>query len=361
MDKASVNIRMITNNSLDTAKEVAVKSNLLNDKQLSGNREYKKRQYALHAADFNQKVGGLKQDEKGGLALVNQEYFDQAFETVQVIARADPNDKVTVTAGLKKNGRTIAVVGDSNYDVKAFKVSQVSFCMNSGTTLAKENASIILLNDDFKGCLNAVMWGRNIYANCKRFIEFQVIGSWSLMLTIFIGYFVLYEAALNNLQLLYINLIIDTFAALAYSTQFPQRSAFSEPPISKTQSILSPVVWRQIIGLTLWQVGVMCFIIFYGKQAFSLEYGETDLVTDTNQDDLIKNRHLTMIFNTFIFLQWFNFLNCRVVGPRQFNLFAEIGASATNLVLVVILVVVFTVQYWTCCMVTYPFDTTLLN
>jgi len=109
----------------------------------------------------------------------------------------------------------------------------------------------------------------------------------------------------------------------------------------------------------------MFFVLVYGKDMFDVHYNESDSVLDSQDtitEDLLKKRHLTTIFNTFVFLQWFNFLNCRVVGPREFNIFKGFGSSSSNFVLLAILIVIFGVQYLTCRYgVAYPFDTVKLS
>ena len=173
------------------------------------------------------------------------------------------------------------------------------------------------------------MWGRNIYSNMKRFLQFQITATFSMLITVLLGYLYLTESPLSAVQLLWINLIIDLLAALALATKLPYPSVIHEPATTDESNILNKVIWRQIYGITLWNVAVMSIFIFSGKWMFGLEYVASDQTTETFNGELTfgaeqKKLHLTLIFNVFVFLQFFNEINCRVVGARDFNVFSYI-------------------------------------
>lgn len=118
-------------------------------------------------------------------------------------------------------GKKVAVVGDGLNDVESFKIADVSFAMGSSSSVARHNASMVLVNDDFESCIWSVIWGRNIYCNIKRFLQFQVTANFSVLVTVLIGYCYLTESPISAVQLLWINLIIDCLAALALATRLP--------------------------------------------------------------------------------------------------------------------------------------------
>jgi len=246
--------------------------------------------------------------------------------------------------------------------------------MGSGCSAAKEAASLVLTDDDFEAGLRAVMWGRNIYANVSRFLQFQVTVNISVIATVFFGIIILGTSPLSAVQLLWINLIMDTFAAIALATEPPIRSVIEGRkegggPVKEDAAVLSTSVWRQILGVAGWNFLVMlvlmlagCWIADLPSYAYSTPLltpaapsGMTDpcanveegaclaaaqaalkAVPTTDATDaqkalaaylqelvasLAKQRHFTYIFNTFVFLQIFNEINCRKVGVRDFNVF----------------------------------------
>jgi len=165
---------------------------------------------------------------------------------------------------------------------------------------------MVLLDDDFYDAINAVMYGRNIFTNIKRFLMFQVTANFSVIITIFISFIYLTESPISSTQLLWINLIIDTFAALALATMPPMNSVLREPANDANHSILEKCQWRQIYGVTVWNTIVMCIIIFGGKALFDLEYTNATQMTEhgdngkLTQGAIDKRTHFTIIFNVFV-------------------------------------------------------------
>lgn len=206
--------------------------------------------------------------------------FDQLIEDVKIVARATPNDKLLIIAGLANQDKTVGVIGDGNSDIKAFKAASVSLCMGSGTTMAQRQADIVLRDDDFYDSIRAIMFGRNIYSNIKRFLQFQVTCMFSLVLTMFIGYCYFTESPINSTQLLWINLVMDTFAAIALATMPPLETVLSEPVTSQDTQVMTKAVWRQIYGITLWNTIVMSIMIFAGKKMFNLTYETSTQTTE---------------------------------------------------------------------------------
>lgn len=144
--------------------------------------------------------------------------------------------------------------------------------MGSGKSVARNKASMVLLDNNFDSCVKAILRGRNIYANIKRFLQFQITCNFSILVVIFIGVIFLTESPFNAVMLIWINLVMDVLGALALATAAPLPSVIHEPAITDGTDILSKVVWRQIYGITIWNIVVMTIIIIFGRSIFNLDY-----------------------------------------------------------------------------------------
>jgi magnesium-transporting ATPase (P-type) len=235
-------------------------------------------------------------------------------------------------------GRKVAVIGEGITDLPAFESADVSFAMGSGCSLARNRASMVLINDDFQSCIRALLRGRNIYSNIKRFLQFQITVNFSILVCILIGLCYLTESPFNAVMLIWINLIMDVLAALALATAPPLARVISEKAITQDVPILQPEIWRQIYGVTIWNVIVITLVILFGASAFGLEYTNAD----QSNESVAKRQHFTIIFNTFVFLQFFNQINCRVVGPKDFNVFTNFF---NNWIFIFVLALIFFIQW----------------
>lgn len=196
--------------------------------------------------------------------------------------------------------------------------------MGSGCAAAKEVSDVILIGDDFDATITAIKWGRNIYHNIGRFLQFQLTVNISVVLTIIIGTPILAESPFSAGQLLWINLIMDTFAAFALATEPPMDSIVAGEPYTEDQPVLTPEVWRQVFGVSVWNVGLMVFLMTFGKMLGGFDYNYSTTTLDSNQTDgkpQDKLKHMTMMYNTFIFLQVFNEINCRKIGKTDLMVF----------------------------------------
>lgn len=172
----------------------------------------------------------------------NLDAFRSIALHLDIIARAQPRDKYALVLGLKSLGAVVAVTGDGANDAPALKKADVGFAMGvSGKEIAKQTADIILLDDNFDSIVKAVKWGRNIYDNIRRFLQFQLTVNVSAVTTAFLGCFVLGESPLTAVQLLWVNLIMDTFASLALATEPPTDQYMNQPPFSRHANLVSKV------------------------------------------------------------------------------------------------------------------------
>lgn len=166
-------------------------------------------------------------------------------------------------------------VGDGLNDVKALSTADVSFAMGSGCCLARENATMILISDEFKSLTKSILWGRNIYVNVKRFMMFQLSCNFSVLVVVLLGYCYLQESPLNAIQLLWINVIMDTLAALALATTPPFTKVMRDG-VHENKAVLDNIDWRQILTMTIWNVAVMSIMLFGGCAMYNLNYAVTD-------------------------------------------------------------------------------------
>jgi magnesium-transporting ATPase (P-type) len=346
-EDGDVRVRLVSGDHVETAKAVALKAGILR-------REDAGREYAVMTAqEFREHVGlRTHEDPETGEIITSVEHedaFRQVADSLRVLARATATEKHLLVRGLQGAlDRKVAATGDGINDVHALRAADVGLAMGSGCSAAKEAASLVLTDDDFEASLRAIMWGRNIYANVSRFLQFQVTANLSVVATVFFGVCIFGSSPLSAVQLLWINLIMDTFAALALATEPPLPSVINGAkdgggPVRAGAPVLAPAVWRQVLGVSAWNFLVMLVLMLFGRMIAGLpEYSSTTpLVCPAAWDGaktgagsagytahmalleacISKKTHLTYVFNTFVFLQLFNFVNCRKVGPRDFNVF----------------------------------------
>ena len=233
--------------------------------------------------EFRSKVGRLnkseERNEEGNIVyeVENLEEFRKIEARLRVLARTNPEDKLSLVSGLKQLGRVTAVTGESNNDSLALFNGHVGLAMGSGCEVAKDSSDMILINDNFASVLFANMWGRNIYANIKKFLQFQVTVNISTCLLVFLGSATLGESPFTVVQLLWINLIMDTLAALALATEPPHSSILTKGrPASSEDNVMTPVMWRQIFGIAIYQVLAIVILMYFGEFMWDLDYSIND-------------------------------------------------------------------------------------
>lgn len=158
-----------------------------------------------------------------------------------MLSRANSDDKFLMVIGLKNCERIVAVTGDGINDIEALENADVGLAMGSGCSAAKQVSSLILADDDFESAIRAIMWGRNIYHNVGRFLQFQMTVNLSVLLLVIVGILFYGDSPLNPVQLLWVNLIMDTFAAIALSTEPPMEKILKSPPTSNASILTAPI------------------------------------------------------------------------------------------------------------------------
>lgn len=179
------------------------------------------------------------------------------------MGRCSPQDKYVLVTGIQATGGVVAVTGDGTNDAPALTKADVGFSMGiTGTDAAKSASDIILLDDNFTSIIVALRFGRSVFDNVRKFLQFQLTVNFVAMFIVFFGAVVLKDMPLNAVQMLWVNLIMDTFAALALATEPPDDDVLTRAPIPKTVEIVTPVMWRNVFGHAIYQCIVLIVIIF---------------------------------------------------------------------------------------------------
>jgi len=287
---------MVTGDNLVTAIAIAKECGILDPAESTDN------QVCMSGPDFHDFVGGLVHKETREQIIIpgkepNQEEIgdlkkmEHIRKNLKVLARSRPNDKYIMVAGLRQLGDIVAVTGDGTNDAPALRKADVGFAMNTGTQVAHTAADIIIQDDNFASIVKACKWGRNVYDNIRRFLQFQLTVNVVALITSFIGSVIMWESPLAAIQLLWVNLIMDSLASLALATEEPKEDLLTRPPYRKKEYIISPKMVKHILGMSIYQAIVLFVFVFAGFQfvAETVEYkmGE-DGVMLTGPENLLK-------------------------------------------------------------------------
>lgn len=276
---AGIGIKIVTGDTPGTATEIARQIGLWNPEE---------------DTDRNRITGVAFE------ALTDEEALDRVMD-LKIMSRARPTDKQRLVQLLQQKGAVVAVTGDGTNDAPALNHAQVGLSMGTGTSVAKEASDITLLDDSFNSIGTAVMWGRSLYKNIQRFIVFQLTINFVALLIVLIGSMVGVGLPLTVTQMLWVNLIMDTFAALALASIPPSESVMNEKPRRSTDFIISRPMRYNILGVGTVFLVILLGMIFYFKYA---DGGMTD-------------ERLTIFFTFFVMLQFWNLFNARVFGTTD--------------------------------------------
>nr|XP_013798615.1 PREDICTED: plasma membrane calcium-transporting ATPase 1-like [Apteryx mantelli mantelli] len=298
---------MVTGDNINTARAIATKCGIL----LPGEDFL-----CLEGKEFNR----LIRNEKGE---VEQEQLDKIWPKLRVLARSSPTDKHTLVKGIIDSTvgdqrQVVAVTGDGTNDGPALKKADVGFAMGiAGTDVAKEASDIILTDDNFTSIVKAVMWGRNVYDSISKFLQFQLTVNIVAVIVAFTGACITQDSPLKAVQMLWVNLIMDTFASLALATEPPSESLLLRKPYGRNKPLISRTMMKNILGHAVYQLTIIFTLLFAGEKFFDIDSGRNVPLHSP------PTEHYTIVFNTFVMMQLFNEINARKIHGER-NVFESI-------------------------------------
>ncbi|KAG9133742.1 hypothetical protein Leryth_018444 [Lithospermum erythrorhizon] len=286
---AGIQVRMVTGDNINTAIAIAKECGILTEDGI-----------AIEGPEFRSK---------------NPAEMRQLIPKIQVMARSSPMDKHTLVTNLRGMFKdVVAVTGDGTNDAPALHEADIGLAMGiAGTEVAKESADVIVLDDNFSTIVNVAKWGRAVYINIQKFVQFQLTVNIVALFVNFISACISGSAPLTAVQLLWVNLIMDTLGALALATEPPNEGLMNRPPVGRFASFITKTMWRNIIGQSIYQLAVLLVLEFAGLQLLGLKGPDATAILNT------------FIFNTFVFCQVFNEINSR--DMEKINVFRGFFSS----------------------------------
>ncbi|XP_043827590.1 plasma membrane calcium-transporting ATPase 2 isoform X2 [Dromiciops gliroides] len=300
--RAGITVRMVTGDNINTARAIAIKCGIIQPGE-----DF----LCIEGKEFNRRI----RNEKGE---IEQERIDKIWPKLRVLARSSPTDKHTLVKGIIDSTHTeqrqvVAVTGDGTNDGPALKKADVGFAMGiAGTDVAKEASDIILTDDNFSSIVKAVMWGRNVYDSISKFLQFQLTVNVVAVIVAFTGACITQDSPLKAVQMLWVNLIMDTFASLALATEPPTESLLLRKPYGRNKPLISRTMMKNILGHAVYQLTLIFTLLFVGEKMFMIDSGRNAPLHSP------PSEHYTIIFNTFVMMQLFNEINARKIhGERN--------------------------------------------
>uniref|UniRef100_A0AAX7UUF6 Calcium-transporting ATPase n=1 Tax=Astatotilapia calliptera TaxID=8154 RepID=A0AAX7UUF6_ASTCA len=300
--RAGITVRMVTGDNINTARAIATKCGILQpgDDFL-----------CVEGKEFNRRI----RNEKGE---IEQERIDKIWPKLRVLARSSPTDKHTLVKGIidstvVEQRQVVAVTGDGTNDGPALKKADVGFAMGiAGTDVAKEASDIILTDDNFSSIVKAVMWGRNVYDSISKFLQFQLTVNVVAVIVAFTGACITQDSPLKAVQMLWVNLIMDTFASLALATEPPTEALLLRKPYGRNKPLISRTMMKNILGHGVYQLVIIFTLLFAGEKLLDIDSGRNAPLHAP------PSEHYTIVFNTFVMMQLFNEINARKIhGERN--------------------------------------------
>ncbi|KAG8053982.1 hypothetical protein GUJ93_ZPchr0001g31567 [Zizania palustris] len=292
---AGINVRMVTGDNINTAKAIARECGILTEDGV-----------AIEGPEFRQK---------------NPDEMRELIPKIQVMARSLPLDKHTLVTNLRAMfDEVVAVTGDGTNDAPALHEADIGLAMGiAGTEVAKENADVIIMDDNFSTIINVAKWGRSVYINIQKFVQFQLTVNVVALMVNFISASFTGSAPLTIVQLLWVNLIMDTLGALALATEPPNDAMMQRPPVGRGDNFITKVMWRNIIGQSIYQLFVLGVLLLRGKRLLQMDDGQLN----------------TFVFNTFVFCQGDGEDQCFSGIFSSWIFSAVVGATAAFQVIIV--------------------------
>ncbi|KAJ6430121.1 hypothetical protein OIU84_021516 [Salix udensis] len=279
--RAGVNIKMITGDNVFTARAIAIECGILKP-------------------GAENIIGTVVEGEE--FRNYSHEKRMEKVDKICVMARSSPLDKLLMVKCLKQKGHVVAVTGDGTNDAPALKEADIGLSMGiQGTEVAKESSDIVILDDNFASVATVLRWGRCVYNNIQKFIQFQLTVNVAALVINFVAAVSAGEVPLTAVQLLWVNLIMDTLGALALATEQPTQKLMEKRPVGRTEPLITNIMWRNLLSQALYQITILLTLQFKGESIF----GVTKTVNDT------------LIFNIFVLCQVFNEFNARKLEEKN--------------------------------------------
>ncbi|CAF0973525.1 unnamed protein product [Rotaria sordida] len=305
--RAGVVVRMVTGDNIMTARSIATKCGIIKPDE-----DF----LILEGKEFNKRI----RDSSG---KISQKKLDEIWPTLRVLARSSPQDKYNLVNGIVESRVTahrevVAVTGDGTNDGPALKRADVGFAMGiQGTDVAKQASDIILTDDNFSSIVKAMMWGRNVYDCIAKFLQFQLTANLSAGFISVISAAAISCVPLRAVQMLWVNLVMDTLASLALATEPPTEELLNRKPYGRTKSIISPLMLRNILGQSFYQLVIM-FVILYAGQYFLDVDSTVSRIQENPHAAKELSQQFTLVFNAFVLMTLFNEINSRKLhGERN--------------------------------------------
>ncbi|KAK3138389.1 hypothetical protein QOZ80_5AG0368260 [Eleusine coracana subsp. coracana] len=283
---AGITVRMVTGDNINTAKAIAKECGILTEDGI-----------AIEGRELHNK---------------SSDELKELLPKIQVMARSLPMDKYKLVTSLEDMYQeVVAVTGDGTNDAPALCESDIGLAMGiAGTEVAKESADVVIMDDNFSTIVNVARWGRAVYLNIQKFVQFQLTVNIVALIVNFGSACIVGTAPLTAVQLLWVNMIMDTLGALALATEPPNDEMMKRPPVRRGDSFITSIMWRNILGQALYQLLVLGVLLFAGKRLLNIEGPDADRTINT------------LIFNSFVFCQIFNEVNSREM--EKINVFRGI-------------------------------------
>ena len=282
--QAGISIKMVTGDTSATAIEIAKQIGIWNE---DATNEDEKALWHITGTDF---------------AALNDSDAYALVDKLKVMSRARPTDKQRLVELLKSQNEVVAVTGDGTNDAPALNHAHVGLSLGSGTSVAKEASDMTLLDDSFRSITHAVMWGRSLYKNIQRFLYFQLVINLTVLLLVLGVALMGLEMPLTSTQILWMNLIMDTFAAMALASLSPSLDLLKEKPRKSSDFIISKSIFQSIIGVSVLFFGILISMLY---------------IYNNHTNGNINTHELTILFTVFVMLQVWNLFNAKVLGTIQ--------------------------------------------
>eukprot|EP00347_Sterkiella_histriomuscorum_P008515 403344807 len=343
--KAGINVRVVTGDNLQLAKIIAQECGIITQEEAE--EEY----VCMEGKQFRDICGGLVRQphatEEGKFSeeIANQGMFRVIKDKLKILARATPEDKYMLVTGLQQGQDSIvAVTGDSKSDAPILQKADVGFALGMySSDEAKQSADVILMND-IQGIVQAVRWGRNTQENVRKLLQFQLTVNFTIMIVLVVSGFFKNDAPFTTVQVIWINLVMDLCACIAFAYEPPSAEILDRKPFTRDDILITPVMSRNIIGQGLLQGTILLVMLLAGNSIFGFEYDD-DIsfyydVDGVEMMNYFKIQHYTLIFHTFILMQIFNQINCRKLGEFDYNVFKNFSRSPLFILMISLAIII---------------------